>query len=354
MTLKRLIARVLTLCVICSALASPAFAIDTSKHFDFAISVNGETSATAHVGDTITVRVLLSQKGAENMTLYALNDRVIFNSDFFELVPDSLKSDICFVTSEKLTGAWEGSIAITSGALASKLDGDMWSSPTVFATFELKVITPGSSVIQHRNSDMSNSTAMDIYENSAADATVSVRNFPYTDTPRGEWYRQAVEYAADERLIDGHSATLFFPNSPATRATLVTALYRLEGSPQSEQKAIFSDVENGTELAAAVNWANSNGIVTGDRGKFNPENKITREGIATLFYNYAMFKKTDTTANNDLSAFTDSTQISAWAKPGLSWAVTHNIFVGDNGKINPQGTSTRAGIAQILYNLTHK
>jgi hypothetical protein len=172
----------------------------------------------------------------------------------------------------------------------------------------------------------------------------------FTDITSGEWYYDAVNYVLTNGLMDAKNAQIFGKTELTTRGELVIALYRLECSPMVDNSAEFSDVPQNTELANAVAWANSNGVVTGSDGKFRPGDSITREGIATLFFNFAKFKNTDLNANADLTAFSDFAKISNWAKNGLSWAVAQKIFVGENSKLNPQNTSTRAGIAQILYN----
>jgi hypothetical protein len=70
-----------------------------------------------------------------------------------------------------------------------------------------------------------------------------------------------------------------------------------------------------------------------------------------MFYNFAKYKGTSLNADGDLSVFTDSGETANWAKTGLQWAVAQRIFAGNgNGTITPKATSTRAMVAQIIYN----
>jgi hypothetical protein len=178
-----------------------------------------------------------------------------------------------------------------------------------------------------------------------------VSGISFSDVEPGVWYENAVIYAMEKKLFDV-SGNKFEPKVPTTRGELVTALYRLEGSPEVTKFATFSDVTKGTPLSAAISWANANDIVTGSDDKFTPEKNISREQIAVLFYNYAKYKGTVKSTTADLSVFTDSGDIVGYATTGLSWAIANGIFTGSDGKINPKGTSTRAGVAQIIYNYT--
>jgi hypothetical protein len=133
---------------------------------------------------------------------------------------------------------------------------------------------------------------------------------------------------------------------------LAVSLYRLEGSPSVTRFVDFADITKGTPLSAAVSWAYDAGVVSGDgRGSFNPEGNITREQITTMLYNYAQYKKQNTTLKGDLADFRDGAKTASWAADALGWAYARKIVTGDDkGQINPQGTATRAQAAQLLYN----
>ncbi|MDR0905712.1 MAG: S-layer homology domain-containing protein [Oscillospiraceae bacterium] len=358
MKFKRILTAVLA-CVLTLAVYAPAaFAIDSTKHFDFEITADGGSSATIHIGDTITVAVTLTQKNAKETTMFALRDKIIFDGSFFDLVPDSIKTETAGVgnSTEKQTENWSSWVGVSSTALAQKFDGDTWASPTVLVTFQLTAKKAGTSVILHRDHVMSDTTGLDEYDSTATDATVVIRNFPYTDVAVGAWYRKAVEYVSDERLIDGSTATKFDPESALTRGTLVIALYRKDGSPAVSGNSPFTDVTKGTELDKAAAWASDAKIVNGvGDNKFDPNGEITREQIAAMFYRYATFKKSDTSAKGDLSIFTDSGKISSWAKDALVWANGEKLINGNgDGTVAPQGTATRAQVAQILLNYTKR
>jgi hypothetical protein len=180
----------------------------------------------------------------------------------------------------------------------------------------------------------------------APDATAPATD--YADVPN--WAKAAVSYVTQANLLDSKSGAEFGASENTSRAELAIAFYRAEGSPKVTSYANFDDVTQLGELLNAVSWANANGIVTGSGGKYSPDKTIPREQIAVLLYNYAKYKSTATAASGDLAAFSDYGDVSPWAREGLSWAVAEGIFGGTGGKLNPKGTTTRAGVAQILYN----
>ena len=62
----------------------------------------------------------------------------------------------------------------------------------------------------------------------------------------------------------------------------------------------------------------------------------------------------DTSASADLSKYPDAASVSAWAKDSMQWAVGSGLIEGVRSGItvtlSPQDSSTRAQIAQMLYN----
>jgi hypothetical protein len=174
----------------------------------------------------------------------------------------------------------------------------------------------------------------------------------YSDVAEGAWYEKAVDYVTDKGLFDPKRANAFGPEDPMTRAMLAVALYRLEGSPQVTSYADFTDITRGTPLSEAVSWAEDAGIVSGmGDGSFAPEGAITREQIAAMLYRCARHKGEDTSARNDLSAFNDADEISAFATEAMVWANGAGLINGlGDGRLAPRGTATRAQVATILLN----
>jgi len=171
----------------------------------------------------------------------------------------------------------------------------------------------------------------------------------FLDIAPNAWYKDAVQYAYDNGLMTGVSATEFAPEATTTRAMIVSMLARLE-SVESAESAGFSDVSDSDWYATAVNWAAASGITsgTGD-GNFSPNTAITREQLAAILMNYAQYKGQDVSARATLDTYSDATAISSWANDVMSWAVAEGLLTGVTADtLQPQGAATRAQVAAIL------
>lgn len=180
---------------------------------------------------------------------------------------------------------------------------------------------------------------------------------PFTDVKSGNWFYDAVQYAYAQGLMTGTSATTFAPNGTMNRAMIVTVLYRLEKSPAVTGASKFTDVPAGQWYSDAVAWAAANKIVNGyDETTFGPMNAVTREQMAAILFRYEQVKGLENvTLEENLNRFPDQNKISAYAIPALQWAVGQKIINGNaDGTLDPTGTATRAQVAQIFTNLLNK
>ena len=179
--------------------------------------------------------------------------------------------------------------------------------------------------------------------------TKDIVTLPFIDVHPGDWFYDPVCFVYENGLMTGTSATTFEPNTHLSRAMLVAVLHRLEGSPQASA-GDFTDVADGDWYAQAVNWAASVGVVNGfDDGTFQPNAAITREQMAAILRNYAAYKGLDVSASGSLSTFTDAASVSDWAKESVEWAVGSGLIGGyEDSTLRPQGTTTRAEVASVL------
>lgn len=171
----------------------------------------------------------------------------------------------------------------------------------------------------------------------------------YSDVSKDAWYYEAVKYVSEKELMEGIGES-FAPNTTITRAMLVTVLYRLENPEEKERTHSFTDVADGEWYYEAVGWAAENGIVTGvSETEFAPNNNITREQMAAVIYRYAKAKGYNTEANSDFSGFADVAEISPYAFDAVKWANTAGLINGVSKiSISPKSTATRAQAAAIL------
>ena len=175
------------------------------------------------------------------------------------------------------------------------------------------------------------------------------------DVDRNQWYHKAIDFAVTNGYMKGTEQTAFEPNFTMTRAMLVTALYRVAGTPDVTAKHPFRDLQ-ADWYYDAVAWAYENGIVNGTTATtFSPEEPVSREQLATILYRYA---EAAPAKQDKLSAFPDCDRVSHYAEEAMNWAVNEGVINGslEDGALylRPNGNATRAEIAQMLMNYLEK
>ncbi len=182
--------------------------------------------------------------------------------------------------------------------------------------------------------------------------TTETKN-PFADINIEDWFYNAVMFAYENNITSGISETEFAPQGKVTRGQFITMLCRAYDIPEmtGDNFDDCGDTWYTGYLAAAKQLGISNGV--GDN-KFAPEKEITREEMVTLIYNYLKsVGKVDETANE--TSFADDDMISEWAKSAVAFASSNGYVNGkDNNMFDPQGTATRAELAQIFYNILAK
>ena len=166
----------------------------------------------------------------------------------------------------------------------------------------------------------------------------------FDDVFAGDYYYNAVQWAAEQGITGGVGGNLFAPDAACTRAQIVTFLWRAAGSPEPETMSAFKDVPATAYYAKAVAWAVENGITngTGD-GKFSPDAPCTRAQAVT-FLARALDESADGAAD-----FTDVSADAYYAKP-VAWAVESAVTNGvSKTQFAPNETCTRAQIVTFLY-----
>ena len=181
----------------------------------------------------------------------------------------------------------------------------------------------------------------------------AVKN-PFADVNAGDWFYRDVLFSYEKGLMSGMDAAAFAPYANTTRAQIAVIFYRMEGSPAVEGENSFADVVRGSGTAwfyDAVTWAQQNGIMGGyDNSSFAPNDPITREQLAAIFYRYAQYKGYDTTQGGmAIREFGDYESISDYAMGAMAWAVNTGLVKGDSNLLYPKGTATRAEIAAMLH-----
>lgn len=238
----------------------------------------------------------------------------------------------------------DGRTLYTATALGS-MSSVIFSSSDIKEGETYTVLVDGASVgtatAKLGTTSNSGSFAPDENRNGAQQGSVS----GFGDVPQNSWFADAFKYVSENKLMNGTSTTAFAPNENMSRAMLATVLYRMSGET-AEADSSFRDVSSSAYYAAAVNWASSEGIVNGTGANaFSPNASITREQLAAMLYRYAG----EPSVSADLSAYTDTVDISPYASKAVEWCVAKGILSGESAtRLAPQDTATRAECAAML------
>lgn len=176
----------------------------------------------------------------------------------------------------------------------------------------------------------------------------------FTDVNSKEWYANAVTVVTSHNMMAGTGNNKFSPSMTMNRAMLVQVLYNHAGKPAVKSANAFTDVQKDAWYYNAVQWAAENKVVAGVGNKqFKPNDPITREQFATILFQYCE-KNNDNPAIEFqvLENYSDAASISKWAYNGVGWAVDKMIMNGtDKNTLMPTATATRAEAAQMLSNM---
>jgi hypothetical protein len=176
----------------------------------------------------------------------------------------------------------------------------------------------------------------------------------FNDVAPSAWNHEAVSFIAARGITTGTGNGNFSPDASLTRGQLIVMLARTYGiAPDANPADNFSDAGDTYYtgyLAAAKRLGIAKGI--GDN-MFAPDQAITRQEMVTLLYNAlkAINSLPQGSSGRTLSDFSDVGQIAAWAKDAMSLFVETGAIFGSGGKLSPTDITTRAEMAQVLFNL---
>lgn len=155
----------------------------------------------------------------------------------------------------------------------------------------------------------------------------------FADVPGTHWASKEIRWARDGGLMSGYENGQFRPWASTTRQQLWMVLARLSGTRPSS-------------MAEARQWAINTGVSDGS----NPTGELSRQQLVTMLYRFAKTQGVNVSATSKLGGYTDNGKVASYAKEALSWANAKGIMGGDSkGKLNPEGTATRAHFAVFLY-----
>ena len=175
---------------------------------------------------------------------------------------------------------------------------------------------------------------------------------PYSDVSEADWFYADVAAVSERGVMAGYGGTdLFGPYDGTTRAMAATVIWRLAGEPEVDYAVPFADVEEGQWYTEAVRWAASTGVTAGYGGTdlFGTDDPVTREQFATMLSRFAQAAGLAPVEPGDLSAFSDAAEVSEWGAEGMAWAVGAGVVRGvDDSHLAPQSGALRCELAAML------
>ena len=181
----------------------------------------------------------------------------------------------------------------------------------------------------------------------------------FTDVSRSDWYYQFVDYVTSKGYFNGVADKTFAPADNMTRAMFVTVLFRFDGAKGDRTQSAFTDVAPGQWYTDAINWAAANRIVDGvGDGKFAPNDPITRAQMCTMIERYlALYKKAwkvTLPETGSVSVMVDENAIPAYALAAVKQCQRHGLVNGfEDGTFRPNELSTRAQVAAVIYRMSY-
>ena len=301
-------------------------------------TVSGTWTGRDIIGD-VTVTVTLYENG-----LAAASHNLTFHGQ-----------EPVYTVSVAPVPAEEGAVSVTPASAKAGEQITVAASPKNGYKVDGVTVTDGSG---GRVSVTNSGSGVYTFTMPASQVNVSVAfawDNPYTDVSKG-WYYDGVKFMTQNGLMPGAGSDKFRPSTPATRGLMVTIFYLLEGRPAVTSGPAFTDVPAGEYYTDAVAWAAANGIVVGNGdGTFKPNGELNREQLAVFLYSYASYKGYDMSGRADLSGYTDLKSVHSWALNAVSWAVSEGIIAGmTETTLVPRGTATRAQTAVLFMGFCQK
>jgi hypothetical protein len=178
----------------------------------------------------------------------------------------------------------------------------------------------------------------------------------YDDLGNVLWAKKQVEVLASKGIVKGMSEKEYAPSTDITRADFLYSLVRTLGA-DARVNGSFDDISRGAYYWKEIAIAKKLGITEGiGDNKFNPDASITRQDMMVLTERTLRIlnKLKQQGTVSDLEKFVDRSLIAAYAVDSIASVVKEGLIVGDDGKANPLGKTTRAEAAVILYRIYNK
>lgn len=176
----------------------------------------------------------------------------------------------------------------------------------------------------------------------------------FADLPAGNWATNYVEFLAGKGIVTGknrNGETVYDPSAKMTRQEFAVVVVRWLGVDTAQYESVELGYSDAADIAGwalpSVKAAKALGIMSGKGEGFDPKGSLTRQEAMTVIGRV----QEKGYGSDDLSAFSDASEVSGWALPYVQTLVFQGVIGGSNGKLNPKGAVTRAQVAKIIFEL---
>ena len=288
-----------------------------------------ETDDYAATSDTYTLTITKGQVtvSASSATMTANDPLPGFSATASGLNPNDSVSEVfqTLTASAATDGKTAGTFRVTPNATFKTGGRKNWSE-----CYDLYFVA-GTLTVNPAQTAIDVVLPIIIGGNTCANGYANCACESFYDLDASRWYHEAIDWAYSLGLMNGTTKSTFGPNAAATRAQTWTMLARIAGQDTRRSSTWYE---------VGQKWAMNLGITDGT----NPMGSLTREQLAAMLYRYV-----GSPAVNGTLTFTDSANVSTWARNAMIWAVQNGILDGVGGnRLNPKGTTTRAQAAAIF------
>ena len=198
-------------------------------------------------------------------------------------------------------------------------------------------------VMDYITDELKGTVTAEAYGEPAGRITVD-QGLAFTDVAATSPYYDGIEWAVDEGITNGTTATTFSPYQNCTRAQIITYLWRAAGSPEpASMEPAYTDVtDTSLYFFKAVQWASEQGLVEGET--FDPYAGCTR--AMAVYFMWVAADSPEAAA----SSFTDVAADADYAG-AVNWAVAQGVTLGtgDGSTFSPDTVCQRGQIVTFLY-----
>jgi hypothetical protein len=162
------------------------------------------------------------------------------------------------------------------------------------------------------------------------------------DDIAGLWGEEDILFAATRGIFLGTGEGVFSPDVTMSRAMFVTVLWRMLGSPAPEKPSGFTDRRAAWHRDAGAGAAENGSVKGFSETEFGPNKPVTREQMCVFMARYINYLGWELDKINAPIRFSDSAEISDWAKDAVALCTQVGLINGVGGnRVAPGRSATR-------------